>query len=502
MKKAITFITATLMALTMCSCGGAKFEDVKIDGNQEISEDLGIEISSVTENITKTENNPLISNIFCADPTAVEYEGRLYVYATNDHQQYEAVGAQGSNTYEHIKSLVMLSTDDMVNWTYHGTIDVEAISPWILASWAPSVTSKVDENGNTKFYLYYSNSGCGVGVLTADSPTGPWSDPLGKPLIDYSTEGLDGCKSPFDPGVVIDDDGVGWLSFGDGTDSARIVRLGDDMISLDSEIAKIPTVYHFEASELNYINGTYVYTYNNDWERRTEWNYEGVEKFPACSMAYLTTKTPLDPDSWVYRDYYFANPGEQEMEYSNNHTHLHKYQGKYYLFYHSLFPQRDLGTTGGFRSLCVNEAVVDEESVTINKVSGTKEGVEQIKLLDPYIINEAECANSVAEITYNSTETTGNMTISATTEGDIGANIKVKGADFKEGANGLAVKVKGKGRIELYLDGSEDLIGYVEFDCKESTVVTAELIKVITGEHDIEFVISNGFEFDQWQFVE
>lgn len=78
----------------------------------------------------------------------------------------------------------------------------------------------------------------------------------------------------------------------------------------------------------------------------------------------------------------------------------------------------------------------------------------------------------------------------------------MKGADFKEGANGLAVKVKGKGRIELYLDGSEDLIGYAEFDCKESTVVTTELIKKITGEHDIEFVISNGFEFDQWQFVE
>ncbi len=501
MKKLVAIITALTMTLALCSCGGANFEDVKIKGKQLESEDLGMKISSVTEKITKTENNPLISNIFCADPTAVEYEGRLYVYGTNDHQQYETVGAQGSNTYEHTKSLVMLSTDDMVNWTYHGIIDVAEISPWILASWAPSVTSKTDENGNTKFYLYYSNSGCGVGVLTADSPIGPWSDPLGHALIDYSTKGLDGCKTPFDPGVVVDDDGVGWLSFGGGSDSARIVKLGDDMISLDSEIAKIPTVYHFEASELNYINGTYVYTYNNDWEARTEWNYEGVEKFPACSMAYLTTKTPLDPESWVYRDYYFKNPGEQEMEYSNNHTHLHKYQGKYYLFYHSLFPQRDLGTTGGFRSLCVNEATVDEESVTINQVSATKEGVEQIKLLNPYIVNEAECANSVAEIGYNKTDEVGNMTISATTEGDVGAYIKVKGADFEDGANGLAVKVKGKGKIELYLDGSDDLIGYAEFDCDSQTVVTAELIKKITGEHDIEFVISNGFEFDKWQFV-
>lgn len=72
--------------------------------------------------------NPLIANIFCADPTAVEYEGRLYVYGTNDQQQYDAVGSDGSNTYEKIKSIVMLSTDDMVNWTYHGIIDVGEIS--------------------------------------------------------------------------------------------------------------------------------------------------------------------------------------------------------------------------------------------------------------------------------------------------------------------------------------------------------------------------------------
>ena len=32
--------------------------------------------------------NPISGNIFCADPTAVEFEGRLYVYGTNDHEQY------------------------------------------------------------------------------------------------------------------------------------------------------------------------------------------------------------------------------------------------------------------------------------------------------------------------------------------------------------------------------------------------------------------------------
>ena len=84
--------------------------------------------------------NPLLDFQFCADPTAVEYDGRLYVYGTNDHQQYDE-GAP-TNSYERIKTLVMMSTDDMVNWTYHGLIPVGTVAPWIMASWAPSIISK------------------------------------------------------------------------------------------------------------------------------------------------------------------------------------------------------------------------------------------------------------------------------------------------------------------------------------------------------------------------
>ena len=69
--------------------------------------------------------NPLLDFHYIADPTAIEYNGRLYVYGTNDHQQYEAGTA--SNTYEAINSLVVISTDDMVNWTYHGLIDTKGV---------------------------------------------------------------------------------------------------------------------------------------------------------------------------------------------------------------------------------------------------------------------------------------------------------------------------------------------------------------------------------------
>ena len=233
----------------------------------------------ISENCYKLENtaNPISPNVFCADPTGVEYNGRLYIYGTNDHQEYEAVGDDGKNDYVHIKSIVMLSTDDMVNWEYHGFIDIAKIAPWIVNSWAPSVTSRVEADGKTHFYLYFSNSGCGVGVLTAEHPLGPWSDPLGKPLIYQNMPGLENCPAPFDPGVCLDENGTGWLAFGGGvppasntlhTNIPKIVRLGKDMLSFDSDFVPIDAPYFFEASELNYENGTFIYTYSTDWQSR------------------------------------------------------------------------------------------------------------------------------------------------------------------------------------------------------------------------------------------
>ena len=141
--------------------------------------------------------------------------------------------------------------------------------------------------------------------MTSTSPTGPWEDPLGRSLIDGNTPGLgSGVAAAFDPGVVIDDNGDAWLAFGGSASSddpeknympggARIVKLGKDMISLASDIVEIPAPYHFEANELNYINGTFVYTYCNSWASRDVWKIDGTSAPPAASMSYMTTTNPL-----------------------------------------------------------------------------------------------------------------------------------------------------------------------------------------------------------------
>ena len=91
-----------------------------------------------TEYKSTSNGNPISASVFCADPTAIDYNGRLYVYGTNDHQQYIVNKKTGSNGYGNIKSLVVFSTDDMVNWTFHGTIDVGKVCSWAGQSWAPS----------------------------------------------------------------------------------------------------------------------------------------------------------------------------------------------------------------------------------------------------------------------------------------------------------------------------------------------------------------------------
>ena len=381
----------------------------------ETTEGITISSDKISTNNYKDEkyNNPVSSEFFCADPTSVEYNGRLYLYGTNDHEQFEAIGPDKDNTYEKIKSMVVLSTDDMVNWVYHGEINIGEIAPWITNSWAPSIVSREEADGQTHFYLYFSNNGLGVGVIHSTDPVGPWDDPLGQPLISTSTPGLTDCPNPFDPGAVIDDNGVGWLSFGagkasDGTTympgSNRIVRLGKDMISLDSEFAKIPAPYHFEASELNFINGTYVYSYNTDWSDHTEqWDYDCPVP-SQCSMVYMTTKTPLDPDSWEMKGEFFVNPGTAGFDYSNNHTHLHKYKGQYYIFYHTLMLKRGMGITGSYRSLNVDTINVDEETVTIEKCGGTKKGPDPISSIDPFTVNLAAELNNTADISFDTSD--------------------------------------------------------------------------------------------------
>ncbi|MEO7536956.1 MAG: family 43 glycosylhydrolase [Ferruginibacter sp.] len=476
----------------------------------EINEDLEAKFARVSPKLLTNNANPLLDFMFTADPTAIEYNGRIYVYATNDHQQFEKVGKDGKYSAEYIRSLVMMSSDDMVNWTYHGLINTAQLAPWTASSWAPSIESRLEADGKTHFYLYYSNNAFGSAVLTSTSPVGPWKDPLGNNLVDRSVPGVD-VDVPFDPGVVIDNQGTGWLSFGAGTpktkympDNARIVKLGADMISLSGNISKIPAPYFNEASDLNFINGTWVYSYCTNWDERTEWPYSGIDKPTACNISYMTSKTPLDSASWKYRDNYFKNTGDINVgPLTNNHSHVFKFKGKYYITYHAMYLQDYFDTKGGFRNVGIEEIQVDEGNVNFPMVKATFKGLSQLNPLNPFVLQQAETtAGTSGKIQFEAGGNEANMVAKGTIDKQC---LMVRGADFSQQIPAkFEARVKGKGKIDVYVNNLKGP-ALVSLTCDGSdwTTLSKKIERPIDkGVGNIYFVFSGAdFLFDEWKFI-
>ncbi len=488
------------------------------------------------------EHNPISPCVFCADPTAIDYNGRLYVYGTNDTQQFFKNGKTGGNGYGDIKSLVVFSTEDMVNWTFHGTIDVAKLcSSWgwrFAASWAPSAVWRTNADGDDEFFLYFANSGGSVGVLKASSPTGPWSSPLTKPMIDGNTPGVKPCNWIFDPGAVVDADGTGWIAFGGGDPqptgsklwpgNSRIAKLKPSMTAIDGSAVNMPAPYLFEASELNIIGGRFVYTYNTSWSDRDDWgSFEGSNGQPApssCSMCYMTSDTPLTPASWTYRGEYVPNEGNFGMGWGNNHTHLHKFKDNYYLFYHSTMLEQAMKEAGamdadasGYRSIGVDKATVNESTQTISKMTLTRTGVEAVGTLNPYRLQEAETMVTSGGIGYEDFTNIARNTRVSTLGNDASRNLQVRmgvGAwtelrhvDFgSNGASQLMLRAKGEGTVEIRVgrkSGKATATFQVASDDFQDYVVDVDPAK-LNGQKTVFIVVSAGTEVfaDAWLATE
>ena len=482
-----------------------------------------------------SNGNPISACVFCADPTALEYDGRLYVYGTNDHQQFIQNKKSGSNGYGNIKSLVVFSTDDMVNWTFHGTIDVGKVcGSWCGQSWAPSAVWRTTSRGTKEFFIYFANGGGSVGVIkSTKSPVGPFNSPLSQSMIRHGMAGVDPCNWVFDPGAVIDENGVGWIAFGGGDPqssgsklwpgNSRIAKLKSSMIDLDGAAVNMPAPYLFEASELNIINGRFVYTYNTSWSDRNEWtSFEkrnGQSAPSSCSMCYMVSDNPLDPDSWEYRGEYVPNEGNFGMGWGNNHTHLHKFNDTYYLFYHSTLLESSMNTgASGFRSIGVDKATVNENTQKISKMTMTKTGVTAIKNLNPFELQQAETMASSGGITYENFKNIKAVTSKNTLGNDASENLYIKmpagswtsvrKVDFGAGAKSFTVRAKGTGKLEIRLSkNSSAASASVEFSSTSFADHTIDLDETkFKGVKTVYFVFTestnDNVQFDAWQFSE
>ncbi|MGN0613871.1 MAG: endo-1,4-beta-xylanase [Porcipelethomonas sp.] len=444
------------------------------------------------------ENNPLFTQRFGADPGVMEYNGRVYVYTTNDVIEYDSNGEVTENTYALIDKINCISSDDMVNWTDHGAIQVageNGAAKWATCSWAPCAAHKTI-NGKEKFFLYFCNGGNGVSVLTADSPTGPWSDPLGKALITRDVPNCSDIPWLFDPAVFVDDDGAGYLCFGGGVPegqeaspkTSRVVKLGSDMISLDGTPQTIDAPYIFEDSGINKIGDKYYYTYCSNWN--TSGNSYGLT---SGAIEYMVSDNPLGP--YTYGGELFKNQGNFFGYYGNNHHSIVELNDQLYLFYHSRPVEGAMGITGNYRSPQADK--INISGTSLQGVTGTMTGVPQLKNIDPYQKVQAETISDQAGINVNGL---GDTVI---TDVDSGDWIKISGADFSKGTSSVTVKASSINGsvIKICTKGvSEEAAGYIEVPAGGNLSEITVPVDNIDGIQDVYFVFSAQTELDYWYF--
>ena len=441
------------------------------------------------------ENNPLYTQRFGADPGVMEYDGRFYVFMTNDIIEYDAAGNVKENGYGLIRHISCISSDDMVNWTDHGLIPVagpDGIAPWAGNSWAPCAAHKTID-GKEKFFLYFCNGGNGIGVLAADSPTGPWRDELGHLLITRSTPNCANVLWLFDPAVMVDEDGTGYLAFGGGVPNGkqaapgtgRIVRLGADMMSLDCDPVTLDVPWLFEDSGINRIGDTYYYSYCSNWQ--TDGN---TLHLTSGAIQYMTAEDPMGP--YTYRGELFPNEGKFFGMYGNNHHSIGCLNGEYYLFYHNRPVEKAMGISGNYRSPQADRITVNEDG-SLKSVVGTMKGIGQLKPLNPY---ETVAAATMADQAGIRVDTDGEK---SWVTGHRGSWIRAAGADFGEMSQGITVRGSAEEAGTLYImaEGTDGPVSAeIAYPAGESWEVSAPL--ALSGIRDVTIVFGGDARLDAW----
>lgn len=328
MQKTTVSYLAAGIALAMCaSCAQpAKQETV------------------VEKGTLKTEpiSQPLVKDIFTADPSAHVFNGRIYVYPSHD---FEA-GIPQNDLGDHfgMRDYHILSMDSIGgNVTDHGVaLDIKDI-PWAGRQlWAPDAAFK-----DGTYYLYFpvkdKKDVFHIGVATSTKPEGPFK---AEPLPMQNSFSID-------PAVFKDDNGDYYMYFGgiwggqlqkwtaNKYDSAaplkkagekavlpRVAKLNADMKSfsafpkelviLDENgkpfLEKNNDKRFFEAPWMHKYNGKYYFSYSTG---------------DTHNIVYATGDSPYGP--FTYRGVILT-----PVEGWTSHHSIIETGGKWYLFYHDV----------------------------------------------------------------------------------------------------------------------------------------------------------------------
>lgn len=450
--------------------------------------------------IVSLAQNPIIQTHYTPDPAPMVYNGKVYVYTGDDIPGY---------SFYYMTKWRVSSTADMVNWTDHGApISLESFKWAKDRAWASQC---IERNG--KFYWYICaqtmEDNMSIGVAVSDNPTGPFKDAIGKPLI--ST----GSWSNIDPTVYIDDDGQAYLYWGNGT--LFYVKLNNDMVSYSGKIAEIPQSLEAfggvrrprnpnTAPDPNavpnkdmFVEGPWFYKRNGKYYQM----FAGMTKGTEC-LSYSISDSATGP--WKYQGKIM---NEQPTSSFTNHGGIIDFKGKSYLFYHTgLLPGG-----GSYGRATAVEAFTYNADGTIPPIAITKEGVQPVGTVDPYVRTEAETIAWAEKCKIAEDKRTGVYV----TELRPDSYIKVREVDFGNSSPqaftaALATGLDG-GILEVHADSVKGArIAVVKVNRTGGWLqwkkLTAPVDTVITGKHDLFFVFKGQhltagrelFNFDYWLF--
>ena len=474
-KRGYTKLAADSVALADVDSITVSVPDVSSTNKRSVKE-LTLEfrsISAMGSPYKKIGNhNPLMGHKFGADPFGMVVGDRLYVYMTDDHIYNSSTGRPVPDSdYGDCKNVSIISTDDLVNWTDHGAQPVAGLgggtgpAKWANNMWAPCAAHKTI-NGQEKFFLYFADNANGIGVLTADTPYGPWKQPSGmNQLISRNTPNCGNVTWLFDPAVLVDNDGNAYLYFGGG-------------------------------------GSKYLYSYCSNWAQNAD---PGV-----ANIAYMESDSPLGPFTYVGRC--FDNPVGASWSGGggNNHHSIVKYKGKYYILYHnralkSAMMKENKDITGGMevRSTCMNTISVNESTGRISNLSSSsisESGVNQLQDFDPYRVVPGPT------MAWSKGVTTKYADSKCTAEMKTGAWMCLSNVNMGTGAIGFRARAKGKGIIAVtigFAGPNGTALALIEVDSQSGYAdLEVPLLKTASGLQTEFYITAVGdISLESWSLI-
>ncbi|GIP14811.1 alpha-N-arabinofuranosidase [Paenibacillus montaniterrae] len=285
-------------------------------------------------------NQPLVTHIYTADPSAHVFNGKIYIYPSHD-LDHDGPDNDNGDQYK-MEDYHVFSMDDVDGPVVdHGEVlhvrDVKWASKQM---WAPDAALK-----NDTYYLYFparDHDGIfRIGVATSKNPEGPFT-----PEDNY----IEGSFS-IDPAVFVDEDDRAYMYFGglwggqlekwqtgefvaDAPDpdvngpalGPMVAELNDDMLGFKSAPQEISIVDEdgnpllAGDEERRYFEGPWMHKYNGKY-------YLSYSTGSTHYLVYAISDSPTGP--FVYKGRIL----EPVIGWTTHHS-IVEFKDKWYLFYH------------------------------------------------------------------------------------------------------------------------------------------------------------------------